>query len=767
MNNMYISPTGSGNKSGSDAANAAPITSLDSMIVKAGAGGNVLLLADQGSYSVTRPIDIKHGGTESAAVTIKGVSSSGAAMDVVIEGSRNPVYTAGMAAGNELFKFQVGANNLVMENMTIKNVGTAFRAAGDVQNITIQHVDADNVQRFFEDTIGGSNKTATVTGLTIRDVDVDGFSKGVVRLGYNSSNILIEDVNGDSQGQAGDEFAIGIHLEGTTHDVIVRRTTIENATDVTGDYWNGDGFATERKVYNVLFEDTISRGNTDGGYDLKSTSTTLLRTIAEDNSRNYRIWGEATMEDVVGLNPNKRGGVLNNQNQVWISDDAKLTIDGAFFADAGTRGSVFDSEGGTVTMNDVEIIYAGKVTSGEAVPLTDAVITQVPAQGPASIGADFTPQIGTGDAETVSPAYTKIAATAASETITATDKAEMFVYAAAKTGTDTIKGFGANDLLVTKDALADGNGDGLITFNTSTGLKLSAANGLIKISGADHGLRLLGHTDEGYIYGNADAWAAGTKINPATLTHTGGVAPVAEHPGSSIGGTTPVQTHKFVSTAANETFTATAGSDVFYFDQASKLGADTVKGFGADDLLVTSKALKDSNGDGLIHFGKDLKLDLGSGAGTVGFDHTPTGIRYLGKTAEGYVYGDETVRPKGAKEGLLGSNDTLKGGTGDKALDKFFFDTAIDQSFGADKLTNFGGKDVLVTTTQLGAAGAATISANAGTFDLDGHGSLGITDASGRAVTTLEFDGDQVVNGTHYYVYSLEGSSAGLDHLMV
>ena len=128
---------------------------------------------------------------------------------------------------------------------------------------------------------------------------------------------------------------------------MLNRVTMENATATnTGNYWNGDGFATKSGVHNVVFQDTVSRGNTDAGYDLKSTDTTLINALAEDNSRNYRIWGDVEMIDLVGLDPNKRGGALNGQNQIWIAKGAHLAVEGGYFADAGSSTRVFVNKGG-------------------------------------------------------------------------------------------------------------------------------------------------------------------------------------------------------------------------------------------------------------------------------------------------------------------------------------------------------------------------------------------------------------------------------------
>ena len=58
---------------------------------------------------------------------------------------------------------------------------------------------------------------------------------------------LMEDVLGDSERQDGDNFAIGIALEDTVHDVVLRHVTMMNSHDSTNEYWNGDGFTTERR----------------------------------------------------------------------------------------------------------------------------------------------------------------------------------------------------------------------------------------------------------------------------------------------------------------------------------------------------------------------------------------------------------------------------------------------------------------------------------------------------------------------------------------
>jgi hypothetical protein len=385
MANVYVSPTGSGDKSGSSADNAMPVASLDAAIVQSGAGGSVLMLADKGAYNLSQPINISHGGTSSAPITIKGVDSAGNEMNIQIFGTRAPDWTAGLAVGNEVFKLQTGANHLIFENMTFNNVATAIRAGADISNIVIQDMYADNVKRFFEDYPSGSNTTATISGLVIRNVEVHGFSENVVRLRDDTHDVLIENVYGDSEGQIGD-FAMGVHLDGTVHDVTIRKSIMENARDSGTGYWNGDGFVTERGVYGITFEDTVARGNADGGYDLKSTDTTLTRAIADGNGRNFRIWGETTLIEPVGLSPHKWGGT-GGQYQIQLMNGGQATVVGGKFVDGGSATTVVVTEAGTnITFDHTIFIHANQLTSGpNIVGIDQSLVTQITATGISSL----------------------------------------------------------------------------------------------------------------------------------------------------------------------------------------------------------------------------------------------------------------------------------------------------------------------------------------------------------------------------------------------
>jgi hypothetical protein len=339
---LYVAPNPVGAEDGSDWGNAGSLEKLTTFISMAGAGGKVLLKADGGPFRTTGPVVVRNGGSQEAPVTIMGVDSTGRPRKADIIGTRADPWRLNGDQGSEVFRLSTGANNLQFEHISFRNQGNGcFRIEADIQGLEISNVEARNVRRFVENYPGGSRGTATITNFVMRSVVVKGFSKGAIRLQSNSNNVTLEDVYGDSERQDGDNFAIGVALSGTVHNVVLRRVAMMNSHDSSEEYWNGDGFATERGVYNIRFEDTHASGSTDSGYDLKSTDTVLHRVRAEDNKRNFRIWGDSTISDCLSLNPHKRGG-NGTQNHFWFAKGAKAEITKCRLVDNDSSTTAFE-----------------------------------------------------------------------------------------------------------------------------------------------------------------------------------------------------------------------------------------------------------------------------------------------------------------------------------------------------------------------------------------------------------------------------------------
>ena len=715
MPTLYISPTGSGSGDGSSAANAATIEDLPQLIAAAGPGGQVLLLADQGGYSApTGPLAIVAGGTASAPVTIRGVDSAGNAMAATIAGTRPEPFDPANPSGEEVFRLLGGANNLRFSDLAFENVGTAFRVGADVRNLAIEHVDAANVSRFFDNMVSGANASATISGLTIRDVAVDGYSKGAIRIQYDSNNVLIEDVRGDSQFQDGDNFAIGVHITGTAHDVTIDRVAMRNALDTVNDYRNGDGFATERGTYDITLRDVIATGNSDGGLDLKSDNIVVDGAIVSGNGRNIRLWGTgAQLSNIVSLDAGAplAGG---NREHIWLAEGANATIDGAFFSDPGSP-TLFNlaERNGALTVQDY---------------------------GLATGAGTLTWKKGTGSVLTLDGQRAVVAAgTAGDDLIGGTAGVDLLIGGA---GDDMMVGNAGDDVLTGgsgADILVGGAGRDLLSYAGSDAavrvdlMRLSASGGdaagdlfdgfedvegsaFADVLAGDAGAnRLVGGAGDDALSGGAgedlrdggagaDLLDGGAGIDRVDYGSSTAAVVVDLANGAASGGEAAgdrlIGIEGVMGSGYGDTLSGNEGADWI----GGGAGDDRIDGRGGDDLLVGGA-------------GADMLI---GGAGIDSADYSASGGAVTVDLAAGTGSGSDAQgdRLQGV-ERLIGSRfgDVL---TGDG------FDNVLIGGAGADRLTGGAGTDTADYSASAGAVNAV----------LGGAGSDG--DAEGDVLTGIE-----------------------------
>jgi Ca2+-binding RTX toxin-like protein len=442
--------------------NAGTISNLSSLISKAGPGGQVLLRADQGAYNVSGQITIKSGGA-GAPVTIRGVDANGNTKLAQINGTRAADWTTGKAAGSEVFRLLSGADHLKFEDMAFSNIGDgAFRIGADITDLTLEDMQATNVKRFLANTVSSGYSSASVDGITVRNVEVNKYSHNAIKLQYNSSNIVIEDVIGRGDPGTPEQYVFGVSLDGTAHDVLFRNVTMQNnyARGASNVYWNGDGFTTEGGNYNIRFENTVAFGNTDAGYDLKSSNTVLVDAIAIGNNRNYRFWSDSiTMESSQSLDPKHFGGSASTDH-FWLGERAHGKVTAGYISDQNAGLTVFDlwKTGAMLEVYDTMILTAGKLSglSSSSSLLLDA----------ASSGSAVTYPSPSSAPLPASTAPGAIFGTNGSEGLTVTSAAE------------TVLGYGGNDKISGKggrDILLGGAGRDNFMFNTKPGGQVSAA----------------------------------------------------------------------------------------------------------------------------------------------------------------------------------------------------------------------------------------------------------------------------------------------------
>ncbi|MBB5699328.1 Ig-like domain-containing protein [Sphingomonas yantingensis] len=212
--------------------------------------------------------------------------------------------------------------------------------------------------------------------------------------------------------------------------------------------------------------------------------------------------------------------------------------------------------------------------------------------------------------------------------------------------------------------------------------------------------------------------------------------------------------------SASETLSGKVGANSFFFDEGVT-GNDRIVNFEKNDVLVFDKMLYDGNKDGIIALsGNVVSIDAPKSGDMLKIDGV-SALRFLGIDDAGHaVYGDASVRPRGAKESTLADN-TFSGDKGDKKKDVFFFDTALGADLGSDTINLFGKRDLIATTTKLADGNNdGIVTGDGGLFALgDGLGSIALKGSAGAAVSSIEFDGTVVRDNVTYYVYSLVGST--------
>lgn len=701
--------------------------------------------ADAGAYDLTGSVSISSGGTTGAPVTIKGVAFDGSDQNITVNGTRSEVWDPLNPAGNQVFRIGGNASNLVFENMSFTNVKTAFQVISDVSNITVKDMAATNVERFFEDLAGGKYKTASIDGLTIENVDVTGFSKGVIRLQYDTKNVVIRDVHGDSGNIDGANFAIGVHIDGTAHGILIKDSSMGNITDTTSYYWNGDGFATEGGAYDIRFEDTRAYGNTDAGYDLKSATTVLVNAVAEDNKKNFRLWGDETLINPVSKNPQMRGG-SGEQLHVQVMNTGAAKIIGGIFTDASNGTTVVKIEGGTLDISGSSIIHAagGQVinianpasivkSSGVQVANVDGVIG-------ASVGWEPGKVVyGTTDANVF------VKAIAGNEVFVGSSAIDTFLFDTSKgvaLGADTIRNFGTEDRIITTSLLVDrdrgpqliaNRSDQFLSLDDGANIKLFGINGkaiskieLVETINTDGALK--------YVYATVNA--TGTNTVAKSLLRDGYDVADAAH--NTLVHTVPVEVTP-VPVPVEHTIPEIAIPPVVAAPEHLPESLPPVTTAPASEVVTPPVP---SAPEPVV---------------------VPPVVTAPAPAAPTVVY---DMAPLGAI--LSGLGDDKLAGTAQKDL--FFFDTASGAALGNDTIRNFGAGDRIVTTSKIFDANHdGRIKANSSdrlvlpTVESNetGSGSLKLFNQNGKAISNIALVESYVEHGHTYYVYGAQGDTFG------
>lgn len=335
---FFVAPASLGRGDASSEIDAAPLSWIPGLLAQH-PGACIGLLP--GAYTAVT-LNLAAGGLpERAAVirglgeqTIRGNRNAGGALGPFqlpeespngeVEGRHRSVTGNWGAQGPNLFRLLDGANNITFVDLNVGFVNYAFHLLGDVEDITFDGVYGinctDHVYQKYDAGHGCKR-------LTVKNCHFVGYPKSAIRFNGESDGLLIEDTICDSAFLVSGEFAMGVFLTDNARNVIGRRVTTRRHLDVQhwrdDKYWNGDGWVANRGNQNVLLEDCFSELNSDGGFDLKSTNTTLLRCTARWCKDSFRIWAGGVLEDCMSVEPRKfavagrKGGTGSRADLGW------------------------------------------------------------------------------------------------------------------------------------------------------------------------------------------------------------------------------------------------------------------------------------------------------------------------------------------------------------------------------------------------------------------------------------------------------------------
>ena len=214
------------------------------------------------------------------------------------------------ARGEQVYVVRSGRS---YRHIRARDVGNGlFVIREPVRNVRISDVRVNGGYRVIENTVAPDLVSAGCVGLQVRGARATGLGRSFARIRYDSHHGVFEDISASGTLQTGStDLPVGIGFADTAHDFRIERCFMRGFQWKRGDrqYWNGDGFSTERGNARFLFRQCAAWDNSDGGFDLKSTETLLDDCISGRNARNFRLWTSMRATRLISLDPIKIGGI--------------------------------------------------------------------------------------------------------------------------------------------------------------------------------------------------------------------------------------------------------------------------------------------------------------------------------------------------------------------------------------------------------------------------------------------------------------------------
>lgn len=305
--NQYVTPTGAGNRSGTDWENAAAATGDGLQAAWDATGpGNTLYLGS-GEYK-DAILEIKAGGSGPDAMRrLQGVDT----------GAGLPVFAGSLDMDDIKNGWQtmlVGTADTgywSLDGLSYRNCSCAVKLYGGNVGVRISHLDISRVREAFTlEGMDNPRENFAMRDIEISDCTVSIYTKRGIRIRDGVSDLRVQRVKVDAGGKEWfrEAFPIGFQISSELDMPECRNITFTDCTASgnwypNGDkYWNADGFCAERRVRDLKYVRCMAYNNTDGGWDDKSVNPTLIDCVSLRNKRNFRFWsdpGPAVLQNCV------------------------------------------------------------------------------------------------------------------------------------------------------------------------------------------------------------------------------------------------------------------------------------------------------------------------------------------------------------------------------------------------------------------------------------------------------------------------------------
>lgn len=331
---IFMSEWGSGDRTGNSPERAIAWENgkgVEKAIEKARPNDEIVL--QKATYRLTEPIRWKKSGRYSKPIRFTGEGSEAKGGEYgwsvqqvdnswpTILGDRPARYSQSNAgAGGDFIRFQDGVENVLIEQLTIRNFARGFVAqGGHNEGVTIQSIRANNLRQFVAIAAKpGRNQSNSwhlsrchITGVSKRAIRADGLRDA----SFVDIYADCEDIDG--QLHSGD-WPLLFHCEGDAHDIRFERCCGVNPKHPTGQYDNGDCFTTEAGTQHIRFNQCIAYAPSDAGFDLKGKQHQLHGCYVENaGNRAYRIWGTATLDRCMA---ERQGEARGDNAAIWVND---------------------------------------------------------------------------------------------------------------------------------------------------------------------------------------------------------------------------------------------------------------------------------------------------------------------------------------------------------------------------------------------------------------------------------------------------------------